>query len=56
MENLDEALAANRKLYELGFASGLVAAVRAITTMAENSDDNFSDWQRKAIALIMEQE
>ena len=55
-ENLDAALAANKKLYELGYAAGLTDAATAVSAMAANGDDNFSDWQRKAIALIMEQE
>lgn len=54
-ENLDAALAANKKLYELGYAAGLTDAATAVSAMASNEVDNFSDWQRKAIALILKE-
>lgn len=55
-ETLDATLAARNTLYELGYAAGLNAAVSEITIMAPNGDDNFSEWQRQAIALILEKQ
>lgn len=52
-ENLDAALATNKKLYELGYAAGLTDAASAVSAMASNDVDNFEDWQRQAIALIL---
>lgn len=45
----------SKKLYELGYAAALTDAASAISAMAPNSDDNFLDWQREAIALILKE-